>query len=421
MKRALVLLLLLAAVGHSPPAAAAVTTTLVTTVATPVFVTHARDRRLFIVELAGRIRIYDRNTRTLLATPFLDIAAKVSTGDERGLFSVAFHPDYAGNGFFYVDYTDTSGNTMIERYRVSGNPNLADPASAVTLMNIAQPFANHNGGQLQVGPNDGYLYIGMGDGGSGGDPSCFAQRTDSLLGKMLRLDIRKNLNTPPFYGIPTDNPYAGPKDPGGTIPDEIWALGLRNPWRFSFDRGSGDLYLGDVGQSGFEEIDVQRAGTPGGANFGWKVMEGSSCYSTDACPPGTPPCGSAPLTAPIHTYPTADGCAVIGGYFYRGRLMGEATGRYLFGDYCNGQIATLTQSGSSWVRQPLLAVGGTLASFGEDSDGELYVAVDNSVFALVGSPAAVPAVSLTGVAALALALALALLGAHLRRITRPGS
>ncbi len=229
----------------------------VTQVATsPSHVTHAGDGsgRLFIVELKGRIRIWDGST--LLPTPFLDIQTKVgSIGNEQGLFSVAFHPDYATNGFFYVDYTDTAGDTVVERYSVSADPNVADPLSALLILAIEQPAPGHNGGQLAFGPNDGYLYISSGDGGEPGDPNDYGQRLDTLLGKILRIDV--DAASP--YAIPLDNPYFG--IPGE---DEIWATGLRNPWRFSFDRATADMFIGDVGYQSFEEVNFQPASSPGG-------------------------------------------------------------------------------------------------------------------------------------------------------------
>ena len=258
-----------------------------------VFLTHNGDRRLFVVELGGRIRIVDPTRGGVLPTAFLDIDDKVSSGGERGLFSMAFYPDR--NGFFYLYYTDNTGAVAIERYRVSANPDVADPNSGQRMLTVPHPADNHNGGQLQIGPGDGYLYAALGDGGGQGDASCNAQTRSSLLGKMLRLDVRQNLNQAPYYGIPAGNPFIGAADQGNQVPDEIWALGLRNPWRFSFDRVTRDLYIGDVGQDQIEEIDVLRASTPGGANLGWKMMEGSRCNSTSGCPAGTPVCNATGL------------------------------------------------------------------------------------------------------------------------------
>jgi glucose/arabinose dehydrogenase len=391
-------------------ASAAVTLNPVVTVSSPAFVTNMGDKRLFVVELGGRIKIFDRNTSTLLATPFLDIGSKISTGGEHGLFSMAFHPDYATNGFFYVYYTDPAGNLVIERYHVTSNPNVADPASAARLLFIAHTtFANHNGGQLQIGRNDGYLYIGTGDGGSGGDPSCNAQQ-GTLLGKMLRLDVRQNLNQSPFYGIPADNPFRANNDPTNQIPDEVWALGLRNPWRFSFDRVTGDLYIGDVGQDLYEEVDRHAAGTPGGQNFGWNAMEGLHCYTGGgACPVGTPACNAPQLTLPIVEYSHASGdCAIIGGYVARGSGVPELSGHYVYSDFCTGDVRVLVGT----QPQTVANAGTGVTSFGEDSDGNLYLTVGNDVLKL-GSTSPVP---VGGWAALlALASALGLTGAKIAR------
>ena len=269
----------------------------------PVAITNAGDGsdRLFITLLGGQIRIFDG--QQILAQPFLDISSLVTSGGEQGLFSVAFHPDYANNGWLYVDYTDLNGNTVIASYSISADPNIVDPASAAILLSISQPFANHNGGQLQFGP-DGYLYIGMGDGGSGGDPQNNAQTLSTLLGKMLRIDV----DGAPPYSIPADNPFIN--DP--VAREEIWALGLRNPWRFSFDRQTGDLFIADVGQSTLEEVDFQPSHSTGGANYGWRLMEGSDCYNP------TTNCNNGMLTLPILEYDHSLGCSITGGYRYRG-------------------------------------------------------------------------------------------------------
>ncbi|HJW13641.1 MAG TPA: PQQ-dependent sugar dehydrogenase, partial [Thermoanaerobaculia bacterium] len=297
-------------------------------------IANAGDSRLFLTLQTGRILIFAGGQ--VQPAPFLDLASSISCCGERGLLGLAFHPRFASKRFFFVDYTNTAGNTVIARYEASAaNPNSADPASGVILLTIPQPFANHNGGQLQFGP-DGYLYIGMGDGGSANDPFCNAQRDDTLLGKLLRIDVDQNVSTPPFYGIPAGNPFAGPGPPQ----DEIWARGLRNPWRFSFDRGTGDLYIADVGQSAREEIDFQPRASAGGENYGWKVMEGSLCGAggSSGCPAGVLSCNAPGFKSPLYEYGHAGsgGCTgtVIGGYVYRGAAYPALRGVYLYGDYC---------------------------------------------------------------------------------------
>jgi hypothetical protein len=294
----------------------------------------------------------------LLPTPFLDIAPIVSCCGERGLLSVAFHPQYAVNGRFYVNYTNTSGHTVIARYSVSGNPNLADPASGSVLLTVMQPFSNHNGGQLQFGP-DGYLYIGMGDGGSAGDPNDLAQDPATLLGKMLRIDVDGGVP----YAVPATNPFVGV--PG--VLDEIWALGLRNPWRFSFDRATGDLFIADVGQNSWEEVDFQPTGSPGGENYGWRRMEGSDCFN----PPSG--CNDGSLVLPIAEYSHSLGCSITGGYRYRGPQFPHLRGFYLYGDYCSGRIWGTSERAGSWTTAELVDTTFTISAFGEDEAGELYV------------------------------------------------
>ena len=333
-----------------------------------VAIANMGDNRLFFVRQSGQIRIYDG--AQVLATPFLDIESIVLPNGENGLLSMAFHPDYAVNGFFFINYSDLSGDTVIARYQVSaGDPNLADPASARTLMTIFQPEPNHNGGQIQFGP-DGYLYIGMGDGGGQNDPGCHAQNPGDPLGKMLRIDVDQNINTPPFHGIPVDNPFVG--DPS-TL-DEIWAIGLRNPWRFSFDRFTGDLYIADVGQGQWEEVNYQPADSLGGENYGWDVMEGLHCHQDDpSCPAGTAPCMDDSFTDPVAEYSHAFGCSVTGGYLYRGCLAPELHGKYIYADFCSGRIwATWQSAPGVWSTEELAVVAGA-RTFGEDADGELYV------------------------------------------------
>ena len=330
----------------------------------PVHVTHAGDGtgRLFVVEQGGRIRILAGGTVSL--DPFLDISSRVACCGERGLLSAAFPPGFASKGYFYVNYTRIAdGATVVARYRVfPGNDNAADPASEEIVLTVPQPFANHNGGQLAFGP-DGYLYIGMGDGGGGGDPLGAGQNPGTLLGKLLRIDTESG--TVP-YGVPADNPFVGA---AGFRP-EIWASGLRNPWRFSFDRQTGDLYIGDVGQGTLEEVDFQPAGSGGGENYGWNVMEGANCFSGGGCDP-------AGLSLPVAQYDHSQGCSVTGGVVYRGAAFPALRGIYLFGDYCSGRIWGLRMQGPGWENAALFAPSApplNVSSFGEDEAGEVYVA-----------------------------------------------
>lgn len=315
--------------------------------------------RLFVVEQTGRIRIIRHDT--LLSTPFLDIADSVTAGGERGLLSMAFHPRYAENGFFFVDYTDTDGDTRVVRYQVSADPQVADPQTATTVLVQNQPFANHNGGLVAFGP-DGFLYVGLGDGGSGGDPQGHGQNLETLLGSILRIDV----DGAAPYVVPRDNPFAGRQDARG----EIWVHGLRNPWRFSFDRASGDLYIADVGQRAREEVNVQPASSGGGENYGWNVMEGTTCFDAATC-------DQTGLTLPVLDYTHADGCSVTGGYVYRGSVLPSLTGHYFYADYCAGWVRSLRyQGGAATDRRDwtgTLNPGPNVTSFGEDARGELYI------------------------------------------------
>jgi hypothetical protein len=323
----------------------------------PVAVTHGNDSRLFITSQRGYIFIYD-GTR-ILTTPFLDLHSTVSCCGERGLLSVAFHPHYAQNGFFFVYYTDATGDINIVRYKVSSSPNVADSNSALILKTINhREFENHNGGQLAFGP-DGYLYAGTGDGGSGGDPHGNAQNLQALLGKILRLDVD---NGPPW--IPPLNPFVGRTDAS----PEIWAYGLRNPWRFSFDRETGDLLIGDVGQNLYEEVDFQPAMSTGGENYGWRVMEGFHCYNAMTC-------NQTGLVLPILEYGhTSGACSVTGGYRYRGARSARLRGQYIYADYCNGVISAATRNpNGSWSTTPVYDAAFNITAFGEDREGELYV------------------------------------------------
>jgi glucose/arabinose dehydrogenase len=323
----------------------------------PVYLTHAGDGsgRLFLVEKPGTIRTVREGT--LLPDPFLDIRSLVkSSGSEQGLLGLAFDPQYPANGRFFVDYIDLDGNTVVARYRVSpADPDRADPASGTAILRIDQPYANHNGGDLVFGP-DGYLYVGAGDGGSEGDPLGNGQRLDTLLGKILRIDVRGDA-----YAVPADNPFLIRPD----ARPEIWAYGLRNPWRFSFDRATGDLYIGDVGQDEYEEVDVQPAGSAGGRNYGWNIMEGFHPYKGGS---------TEGLIPPAAEYEHASGnCSVTGGYVYRGGAIPSLEGIYLFGDYCTGQTWVLRRFPDGWRAAEWFGMRISISSFGEDENGELYV------------------------------------------------
>jgi glucose/arabinose dehydrogenase len=277
------------------------------------------------------------------------------------LLSVAFHPEYANNGAVFVDYTDTNGDTVVARYQVSAtDPNRADPASAEVILSVDQPAANHNGGLLLFGPKDGYLYIGLGDGGGGNGQN--GQDLSTLLGKILRIDVDQTSSDLPFkYGIPPDNPFV---DQPGALP-EIWALGLRNPWRFSFDRVTGDLWIGDVGSATYEEVNFQPAASPGGENYGWNLMEGRECRADGGCDE---------FVAPVSGFDRDEGCVVTGGYAYRGTAMPELEGVYLFADYCSGRVwGLLRDASNTWMRLDPVETGLRISSFGEDAAGELYV------------------------------------------------
>jgi glucose/arabinose dehydrogenase len=343
-------------------------------VSRPVFLTAPPGdlSRLFILEQGGRIRIVKNGT--LLATPFLDLSSRISTGGERGLLGLAFHSQYAQNGIFVVNYTNPSGDTRISRFVVSGSPDVADAGSEQVLLSVAQPFSNHNAGMVAFGP-DGYLYIALGDGGSGGDPQGNGQDPTTLLGSILRVDI--DGGTP--YAIPPSNPFAT----SPTFRPEIWSYGLRNPWRFSFDRLTGDLYIGDVGQGAREEIDVQPATSTGGENYGWNIMEGNICFSPSSG------CNQSGLTLPVLDYDHSQGCAVTGGYVYRGSAIPAVQGRYFYADFCQGWVRSFRyQSGqvSEETEWPGLSQAGSITSFGEDAVGELYVLVSSGSVYRIQSP-----------------------------------
>ncbi len=337
-----------------------------TGLSSPVSIANAGDSRLFVVQQGGLIRIINANG-TINATPFLNLSTIISSGSERGLLGLAFHPNYATNGYFFVNYTNTSGNTVIARYSVnSTNPNIANTTGTI-LMTINQPYSNHNGGNIMFGP-DGYLYIGMGDGGLGGDPQGYAQNltvpatnaSRVFLGKMLRIDV--NSDTAPYYTIPSTNPFIGQ-----TGKEEIWAYGLRNPWKFSFDSQTGDLWIADVGQDVVEEVDKVVAPLPDtGLNFGWRCYEGNTSFNTSGCPL------QSTMVSPVATTShNAGNCSITGGFVYRGTTYPNLQGKYLFSDYCNSRIGVINSTNSLTFTTPFS--GNNFVCFGEDVNGELYI------------------------------------------------
>lgn len=333
----------------------------------PVEITHPNnDARLFVVQKGGLIRILNPNG-TINATPFLTVTG-LSTGSEQGLLGLAFHPNYATNGLFFINYTNTAGTTIIAKYSVSANPDVANP-TGTTIMTLAQPASNHNGGTLKFGP-DGYLYIGTGDGGFGGDPDNRAQNINDNLGKMLRIDV----DSASPYGIPPTNPYVGV---AGN--DEIWAIGLRNPWKYSFNRLNGDLWIADVGQNAFEEINKTSSPLPNtGLNYGWRCYEGNANYNNS----GTCPIFSSTV-APVAQYAHSSRCSITGGYFYTGSMYPNFANKYFFADYCTAEIGYVSSTNTiTWA----LDATGFVTTFGEDSNGELYVAISSgTIFKLIDS------------------------------------
>lgn len=377
---------------------------------TPVDITHAGDDRLFLVEKAGIVRIYENGA--LVTTPFLNISSKTTNAGERGLLGLAFHPDYSENGEFYVHYSQSgSGDTVIARYHVSDNDvNVAAITETVVLV-VEQPFGNHNSGPIRFGP-DGYLYVSLGDGGSQGDPNDYAQDGDSLLGKLLRLDVTDT----PTYTIPASNPFTQT----ASIRDEIWGIGFRNPWRFDFDAVTGDLWLADVGQTTFEEVNYVPAGMDGGLNFGWDCYEATSEYGpldsydpSDECNPETT------YYDPVHHYPRSDGRSVTGGTVYRGSEYSAMYGHYFFADYLFGTFWTLFPNGSGWTHTRLTKIdAGSLtfpSTFGVDLAGEIYVGFDgNDRVYKITTPDTVPtAVSLTTYTASRVSIGLVVMAAAL--------
>ena len=344
----------------------------------PLDVTNAGDGsgRLFVVEQGGRIRVVKDGS--LVEKPFLDIAGRISSGGERGLLGLAFHPDYPTDPRFFVNYTDRDGNTVVSSFTGSAtDPDVADPDSETPLMHIAQPFANHNGGAVVFGP-DGMLYIATGDGGSGGDPQGNGQRLDTHLGKILRIDVDPEPGSTTAYGIPNDNPFFNQAE----AEPEIWLYGLRNPWRIRFDRDTGDLWIGDVGQNAWEEIDVVRAGQKG-LNFGWNTMEATHCFNPSSG------CDETGLTLPVAEYDHDLGCAVIGGVVVRDPSQGRLDGGYLFGDACSDNLWLLDPAGDELRQAALVAkMGRTLSSIGEAEDGSVFAtSLESGELLRISSPA----------------------------------
>ncbi len=314
--------------------------------------------RLFVAEKGGVIRV--AHAGQLNERPFIDLRGVVgASGSEQGLLGMVFHPRYAENGFFYVNYTDKNGDSVVARYQVSSDPDVADPGTGSVVLFQPQPFPNHNAGNLVFGP-DGYLWIGWGDGGSGGDPRRNGQNGQAWLGKMLRIDV----DSASPYAVPPDNPYVGSSD----VLPEIWAFGLRNPWRYSFDAATGDLWIGDVGQGAWEEIDMVGAGSPGGLNFGWNVAEGNHCYNSRGC-------DLSPFVPAVAEYSHGQGdCAVVGGFVYRGAAFPSLQGVYFYADDCSGRLWSLSQDGSgNWTSSLLQNTSIAISSFGEDQLHELYL------------------------------------------------
>lgn len=334
----------------------------ITNLVRPLYVTHAGDGtgRLFVLEQRGRINVWDGESLAI----FMDISNLISqealgTGyTERGLLGLAFHPDYAENGTFFVYYTDTTGATAIARYTVSDDPNMADLASGEVIFTTNQPYANHNGGHMAFDA-DGYLYVALGDGGSAGDPLDAGQNPDLLLGSILRLDV----NTETGYAIPEDNPFVGAERGA----NEVWSYGLRNPWRFSFDRATDDMYIGDVGQAQWEELNFEPADSLGGLNYGWKFFEATRVYQGGGNQDET--------VIPFTEYNHAQGnCSVTAGYVYRGELLPDWNGVFFYGDYCSGRMWTAYRTDAdTWVSDVLTDTDFQISSFGEDEDGELYI------------------------------------------------
>lgn len=346
----------------------------------PVSVTHAGDgsNRLFVTQKDGQIKVIENGTH--IPTPFLDINSLISNGGEQGLLGLAFHPNFNNNGYFYVNYTDINGDTVVARYSVSvGNNNIANPNSAVTILTFVQPYGAHNGGDLHFSPNDGYLYISSGDGS--GDPMA-AQDLNSLLGKILRIDVDGDdfpADNDKNYAIPPDNPFVAINGA-----DEIWVSGLRNPWRFSFDRLNGDLFIGDVGEDTWEEFNHVAATSSGGENFGWPCFEGTDASGLAGCDANGP--NELPIAALQHDQPNSNYCTAVGGYRYRGSEYLGLSGWYLFTDWCDGTYFAAKPQGNGWELHNMgtLIGGFAVTGMGEDENGELYAVAWSNVFKITG-------------------------------------
>lgn len=326
----------------------------------PCAIAHAGDSRLFVVGQKGVIYLVDSSGK-IRNKPFLDIHERVTYGGERGLLGLAFHPDFSKNGFFYINYVGIDDSTFISRFSLAaGDSMVADPGSELKLLRLKQPYSNHNGGTIAFGP-DGYLYIGMGDGGSGGDPQNRAQNPGEYMGKMLRIDVNSRLP----YAIPSGNPFIGK---AGYL-EEIWATGLRNPWKFSFDKLTGDLWIADVGQNKIEEINLQAASSKGGENYGWRCYEGNDSFKQDLCEEGTS------FVFPVHTYEHGKECSVTGGYIYRGSKSSKYYGHYFFADYCSDKVWTIHKQDGQWKEEFFgMYPGNNISTFGENYRGELFIA-----------------------------------------------
>lgn len=349
-------------------------------------VTNAGDDRLFVVEQSGLIKVVS-SQGVVNPVSFLDIRDRVDdVGFEEGLLGLAFHPQYQSNGYFFVYYTALDGTSRLSRFQVSKNQWFADANSETIVLTIDQPYQNHNGGALEFGP-DAYLYLGLGDGGSGGDPQNNAQNGTSLLGKIVRLDV--SISASGGYSLPPDNPYLS--DPG--ILDEIWSLGLRNPWKFSFDRMTGDLWIADVGQNLLEEINYQSVGSSGGENYGWRCYEADAAYNLSNCGPATN------YVFPVHQYSHNPHCSVTGGRVYRGLTEPRIRGHYFFADYCSGAIWSLTKEGDNFVFHEHDEILQGVTTFGENNSGDLFVASknDGTLYQIRQELVETPAISFVGI------------------------